>query len=40
MSDTAIMDAIAYGSEGQSQLVEAAQSAHIEDALEGDRHGA
>jgi ribose transport system ATP-binding protein len=37
------MDAIAYGSEGQSQLVEAVQTvsaAHIEDALEGDRHGA
>jgi ABC-type sugar transport system ATPase subunit len=40
MSETAIMDAIAYGSEGQSQLIEAAQTAHIEDALEGDRHGA
>jgi monosaccharide-transporting ATPase len=43
MSETAIMDAIAYGSDGQSQLVEAAQTAnaaHIEDALEGDRHGA
>jgi monosaccharide-transporting ATPase len=40
MSETAIMDAIAYGSEGQSQLAEAAQTAHIEDALEGDRHGA
>ena len=40
MSETAIMDAIAYGGEGQSQLVEAAQTAHIEDALEGDRHGA
>ncbi|WP_429251081.1 sugar ABC transporter ATP-binding protein [Paraburkholderia sp. GAS333] len=43
MSETAIMDAIAYGSEGHSQLAEAAQTAnaaHIEDALEGDRHGA
>jgi ribose transport system ATP-binding protein len=34
------MDAIAWGSDGSSQLVEAAHSAHIEDALEGDRHGA
>ncbi|WP_310035956.1 sugar ABC transporter ATP-binding protein [Paraburkholderia caribensis] len=39
MSESAIMDAIAYGSAGTSQLVEAAQSAHIDDALEGDRHG-
>ncbi|MGF6264340.1 monosaccharide-transporting ATPase [Paraburkholderia youngii] len=40
MSETAIMDAIAYGSEGQSALAQAARAAHIEDALEGDRHGA
>jgi ribose transport system ATP-binding protein len=36
------MDAIAYGGDSSSQLAEAAQSAsaaHIEDALEGDRHG-
>ncbi|SEI51348.1 monosaccharide ABC transporter ATP-binding protein, CUT2 family [Paraburkholderia diazotrophica] len=39
MSESAIMDAIAWGSAGTSQLVEAAQSAHIGDALEGDRHG-
>ncbi|WP_176056857.1 sugar ABC transporter ATP-binding protein [Paraburkholderia caribensis] len=39
MSESAIMDAIAYGSAGTSQLVEAAQSAHIDDALEDDRHG-
>jgi galactofuranose transport system ATP-binding protein len=43
MSETAIMDAIAYGSEGHSQLADAAQianAADIKDALEGDRHGA
>jgi monosaccharide-transporting ATPase len=34
------MDAIAYGSDGSSQIAEAAHTAHIEDALEGDRHGA
>ncbi|WP_227244286.1 sugar ABC transporter ATP-binding protein [Paraburkholderia caribensis] len=39
MSESAIMDAIAYGSAGTSQLVEAAQSAQIDDALEDDRHG-
>ncbi|MBB5506915.1 hypothetical protein [Paraburkholderia atlantica] len=40
MRETAIMDAIAYRSEGQSTLAQAARPAHIEDALEGDRHGA
>jgi monosaccharide-transporting ATPase len=40
MSESSIMDAIAWGSDGSSQLAEAAHSAHIEDALEGDRHGA
>ncbi|SIT35067.1 putative sugar transporter subunit: ATP-binding component of ABC superfamily [Paraburkholderia piptadeniae] len=39
MSESAIMDAIAWGSAGTSQLVEAAQSAHIGDAPEGGRHG-
>ncbi|MFM0467169.1 sugar ABC transporter ATP-binding protein [Paraburkholderia strydomiana] len=42
MSESAIMDAIAYGGDSSSQLAEAAQTAsaaHIEDALEGDRHG-
>ncbi len=39
MSESAIMDAIAYGSAGTSQLVEAAQSAHSGDLAEGDRHG-
>jgi galactofuranose transport system ATP-binding protein len=40
MSETAIMDAIAYGSDGASEIVEAVQTAHIQDALEGDRHDA
>jgi len=39
MSESAIMDAIAWGSAGTSQLAEAAQSAHFDDAQEGERHG-
>jgi ABC-type sugar transport system ATPase subunit len=39
MSEASIMDAIAYGSEDPSQLVEAVSAAHIEDAVEGGRHG-
>ena len=39
MSEASIMDAIAYGSDGPSQLVEAVSAAHIDDAVEGDRHG-
>jgi monosaccharide-transporting ATPase len=39
MSEASIMDAIAYGSEGPSQLAEAVSAAHVADALEVNRHG-
>ncbi|MGF6596170.1 monosaccharide-transporting ATPase [Paraburkholderia sp. GAS448] len=39
MSEASIMDAIAYGSEGHSQLAEAVNAAHLDDAPEGGRHG-
>ncbi|WP_229013668.1 sugar ABC transporter ATP-binding protein [Paraburkholderia gardini] len=40
MNEASIMDAIAYGSDGTSQLSEAVGAAHVEDAVEGPRHGA
>ncbi|WP_228980240.1 sugar ABC transporter ATP-binding protein [Paraburkholderia gardini] len=40
MNEASIMDAIAYGSDGTSQLTEAVGAAHVGDAVEGPRHGA
>ncbi|WP_090527177.1 sugar ABC transporter ATP-binding protein [Paraburkholderia sartisoli] len=40
MNEASIMDAIAYGSDGPSQLAEAVSAAHVDDAAEGPGHGA